>query len=107
MKRRFTTMMLRKDKKKQECSPKKYSKENANEHNDDEPELNGHVALHHINQLYNTRRIKANWGEIGIGQNRIDLNCDPYRDDMQLGVLGSKIMNLIDAVNIPLEAFLS
>ncbi|KAM7258765.1 hypothetical protein ACFE04_014506 [Oxalis oulophora] len=107
VKRRFATMMLRKNKKKQERAPKRSRKENANGHNDDEPELNGHAALHHINQLYSMRRREADLGETSAGQNQIDLNCDPDRDDMQVGVPGSNMMNLADAASIPLEAFVN
>lgn len=107
VKRRFKTLMLRKKKRQSEREAEAARKDD-NLHKD-ESETNGTSKdeLFHVHNSKNEgSQSKTQIEVIETSAGKIDLNCHPNREDMQLEVPGLTMMNLVHVTRLPLENYM-
>ncbi|KAG2669818.1 hypothetical protein I3843_14G051800 [Carya illinoinensis] len=108
VKRRFKTLMLRKKKSQSEGAE---TAQKEDDYNRDESEMNGPSRNGHLPMIYlgNEASHSGNQAEEAETSNgKLDLNCHPNRDDMQLDleVPGMSLLSLVQAASLPLEDFM-
>ncbi|KAF3454800.1 hypothetical protein FNV43_RR05248 [Rhamnella rubrinervis] len=106
VKRRFKTLMLRKKKRQSEREAEAALKDDSL--HKDESETNGTSKdeLFHMHIPENEggqSKTQIEVAEASAG--KIDLNCHPNREDMQLEVPGLTMMSLVQATRLPLEDY--
>ncbi|KAJ0075253.1 hypothetical protein Patl1_35036 [Pistacia atlantica] len=108
VKRRFKTLMLRKKRRQSEREAAELAQK---DHNDDKGESetnnsttrNESMQMSHSENEMNQKRSQGEVGESSSGQ--IDLNCDPNREDMQIGETGVSLLTLVQSSR-PLENYM-
>ncbi|KAF9670957.1 hypothetical protein SADUNF_Sadunf13G0123100 [Salix dunnii] len=104
VKRRFKTLMLRKKKRKSEREAE-ISQKDYMDHKE-ESEMNGtmsHQVLHVNNPDTEGNQSQRQTEKIETSGEKIDLNCNPNKEDMSLDIPGLSTLNLVDTANSPLD----